>query len=149
MEMPSMNKKIALDKLRKAKGAHLKWRAYAQALVSGVSVDDDKIPVEHTSCVFGQWYHGDGKEQLGHLSAYEAIYTPHEMLHAIYKKIFDLLHSKDNAGVFKKLFSTKEDRENERLALARSYMEELVGVSETLLQAIDLLEQEIKELPDA
>jgi hypothetical protein len=59
-----------------------------------------------------------------------------------------LLHAKDNAGVFKKLFSSKEERENERLILARSYMEELVGVSETLLQALDILEQEIRELPD-
>jgi hypothetical protein len=145
--MPALNKKLALDKLRKAKGAHLKWRAYAQALVSGVPVDDDKIPVEHTSCAFGHWYHGDGKEKLGHLSAYDAIYTPHEMLHEIYRKIFDLLHAKDDAGIFKKLFSSKEERENERLSLARSYMEELVGVSETLLQAIDILEQEIRDLP--
>jgi hypothetical protein len=148
MEMPSVNKKVALDKLRKAKGAHLKWRAYAQALVSGVSVDDDKIPVEHTSCAFGIWYHGEGKQKLGHLSSYDSVYTPHEMLHEIYKQIFELLHSKDSAGVFKKLFSSKEDRENERLILARGYMEELVGVSETLLQALDILEQEIRELPD-
>ena len=146
--MTSVNKKIALDRLRKAKGAHLKWRAYAQALVSGVSVDDDKIPVEHTSCAFGIWYHGEGKQKLGHLSAYESIYTPHEMLHEIYKQIFQLLHAKDNAGVFKRLFSSKEDRENERLLLARSYMDELVGVSETLLQALAILEQEIREMPE-
>ncbi len=146
--MPFMNKKVALDKLRKAKGAHLKWRAYAQALVSGVSVDDDKIPVEHTSCVFGVWYHGEGKEKLGHLSAYDSIYTPHEMLHEIYKMIFELLHTEDNAGMFKKMFSSKEERRHERMVLARSYMEEMVGVSETLLQALDILEQEIRELPD-
>lgn len=146
--MSSINKKIALDRLRKAKGAHLKWRAYAQALVSGVAIDDDKIPVEHTSCAFGHWYHGEGKEKLGHLTSYDSVYTPHEMLHAIYKRIFDVLHSEGSTGVFKKLFSTKEDREHDRLVLARSYMEELVGVSETLLQTLDILEQEIRELPD-
>ena len=146
--MLSINKKEALDKLRKAKGAHIKWRAYAQALVSGVSVDEDKIPVEHTSCAFGQWYHNDGKLMLGHLTSYEAIYTPHEMLHEIYKRIFHVLHSEDNSGIFKKMFSSKGTRENERLELARSYMEELVGVSETLLRALDILEQEIRDLPD-
>ncbi len=146
--MLSINKKDALDKLRKAKGAHIKWRAYAQALVSGVSVDEDKIPVEHTSCDFGQWYHNDGKLMLGHLTSYEAIYTPHEMLHEIYKRIFHVLHAKDNSGIFKKLFSSKGTRENERMELARSYMEELVGVSETLLKALDILEQEIRDLPD-
>jgi len=146
--MQSVNKNEALDKLRKAKGAHIKWRAYAQALVSGVSVDEDKIPVEHTSCAFGQWYHNEGKLMLGHLTSYESIYTPHEMLHEIYKQIFHVLHSQGSGGIFKKLFSSKDSGENERLALARSYMEELVGVSETLLHALDTLEQEIRDLPD-
>ena len=146
--MSSITKKEALDKLRKAKGAHIKWRAYAQALVSGVSIDEDKIPVEHTSCAFGQWYHNDGKLMLGHLVSYDSIYTPHEMLHEIYKRIFQVLHSKDSSGIFKKLFSSKGALDNERLELARSYMEELVGVSETLLKAFDILEQEIRELPD-
>jgi len=146
--MPSINKKVALDKLRGAKGAHIKWRSYAQALVSGVAVSDDKIPVEHVDCAFGQWYHGEGKKQLGHLISYESIYTPHEMLHEIYKRIFNVLHSEDSTGVFKKMFSSKGGREYERLALARSYMEELVGVSETLLRALDILEEEIRELPD-
>lgn len=146
--MPSVNKKEALDKLRRAKGAHIKWRAYAQALVSGVVVDEDKIPVEHTSCAFGQWYHHKGKIMLGHLASYDSIYTPHEMLHEIYKRIFHVLHSEGSSSIFKKLFSLKSAREHERLELARSYMEELVGVSETLLKALDILEREIGEISD-
>jgi hypothetical protein len=148
MEMSSINKKVALDRLRKAKGAHIKWRAYAQALVSGVEVDDDKIPVEHTNCAFGHWYHGEGKSKLGHLTSYDSIYTPHEMLHEIYKRIFYVLHSEESVGVFAKLFTSKGSREHDRMVLARSYMEELVGVSETLLRALDILEEEIRELPD-
>jgi len=143
----AIDKKEALDKLRKAKGAHIKWRAYAQALVSGVQVSEDKIPVEHTSCAFGQWYHGDGSQLLGHLASYEGIYTPHEMLHEIYKRIFHVMHAEDEGGLLK-LFSTKASREQDRMQLARQYMEELVGVSETLLKALDILEQEIRELPD-
>lgn len=143
----TIDKKEALDKLRKAKGAHIKWRAYAQALVSGVQVSEDKIPVEHRSCAFGQWYHGEGKQMLGHLASYEGIYTPHEMLHEIYKRIFQVMHAEDEGGLLK-LFSTKASREHERMQLARQYMEELVGVSETLLRALDILEQEIRELPD-
>jgi hypothetical protein len=145
--MSATNKQEALDKLRKAKGAHIKWRSYAQALVSGVSVSDDKVPVEHTNCAFGQWYHGDGKRMLGHLVSYEGIYTPHEMLHEIYKRIFNVMHSDDASGL-KKLFSSKATRERERMELAREYMEELVGVSETLLTALDILEQEIREQPE-
>ncbi|MET0065050.1 MAG: CZB domain-containing protein [Candidatus Thiodiazotropha sp.] len=145
--MPEIDKKDALEKLRKAKGAHIKWRAYAQALVSGVSVSEEKIPVEHTNCMFGKWYHGEGKDQLGHLSSYEGIYTPHEMLHEIYKRIFNLLQEPDKVSL-KNLFSSRSSRENRRMDLARSYMEELVGVSETLLRALDMLEEEIREQPD-
>lgn len=143
----AIDKKEALDKLRKAKGAHLKWRAYAQAIVSGVKIDEEKIPVEHTQCAFGQWYHGEGKKMLGHLSSYESIYTPHEMLHEIYKKIYGVLHAEDEGGL-KKLFSSKASREQDRMRVAYQYMEELVGVSETLLRTLDILEQEIRELPD-
>ena len=145
----SINKQNALEKLRKAKGAHIKWRSYAQALVAGVSISDDKIPVEHTSCAFGQWYHGEGKRELGHLAAYEGIYTPHEMLHEIYKRIFEVIHSDSTGGGLKSLFSSKAARESQKLELARQYMEEMVGVSETLLQALDILEQEIRDIPEA
>ncbi|MET0050429.1 MAG: CZB domain-containing protein [Candidatus Thiodiazotropha sp.] len=146
--MPQIDKKDALEKLRKAKGAHIKWRAYAQALVSGVSVSEEKIPVEHTNCMFGKWYHGDGKTQLGHLSSYEGIYTPHEMLHEIYKRIFNVLQEPDTVSL-KNLFSSRSFRENRRMEMARNYMEELVGVSETLLRALDMLEEEIREQPDS
>ncbi len=50
MQVPNIDKKEALDKLRKAKGAHIKWRSYAQALVAGVTVSDDGVyDVIHTA----------------------------------------------------------------------------------------------------
>lgn len=146
--MQAIDKRDALEKLRRAKGAHIKWRAYAQALVSGVVVSEDNIPVEHTACAFGKWYHGAGRQQLSHLAAYEGVATPHEMLHAIYKRIFDVLHTPPSRRGLHGLFSTKFGREAEQMERARYYMEELVGVSETLLKALDILEQEIRELPD-
>ncbi len=146
--MPQLDRKEALERLRRAKGAHIKWRAYAQALVSGVKVDADKIPVEHTDCAFGLWYHGEGRRQLGHLSAYESIDTPHEMLHAIYKRIFEVLQSEQETGTLRKVFTSRVSRERQRLETARQYMTELVGVSETLLKALEILEQEIRELPE-
>jgi hypothetical protein len=144
-----MDRREAMTHIRKAKAAHIRWRSYAQALVSGVAVSDEKIPVAHTDCAFGQWYHGPGKALLGHLDSYEGIYTPHEMLHAIYHRIFDTLKSADNSGRLKKLFSSKETQQHKRLELAREYMVELIGVSETLLQALEMLEEEVREtLPE-
>jgi len=141
-----MNRHEALTEIRKAKAAHIRWRSYAQALVSGVAVSDEKIPVEHTDCAFGQWYHGPGKNALGEFVSYEGIHTPHEMLHAIYKRIFDTLKSEDTNRGLKKLFSTKQGQELKRLELARAYMGELIGVSETLLEALEMLEDEVREI---
>jgi len=144
-----MNQHEALTQIRKAKAAHIRWRSYAQALVSGVQISDEKIPVDHTACAFGQWYHGPGKAALGHLDSYEGIYTPHEMLHAIYKQIFDTLKQESTNKGLKKLFSSKETELQKRLELSRQYMVELIGVSETLLQALEMLEDEVREaLPE-
>jgi hypothetical protein len=69
------------------------------------------------------------------------------MLHEIYKQIFDIL-TKPYSGGLMNLLSSKTTRENQRMALARSYMDELVGVSETLLKSLEILEEEIRELAD-
>jgi hypothetical protein len=69
------------------------------------------------------------------------------MLHEIYKQIFDILTKPESGGLMN-LLSSKATRESRRMALPRSYMEELVGVSETLLKSLDILEEEIRELPD-
>lgn len=144
----SATKQEALSQIRKAKGAHIRWRAFAQALVSGVAVDEEKIPVEHTSCAFGKWYHGRGQVDLGHLDSYAGIATPHEMLHAIYRRIFDTLHGDENISLLTKIFSGKAAREREKYHVAREYMEELIGVSTTMLMALDMLEREVRDAED-
>jgi len=141
------SQKAFIDRIRKAKSAHIRWRSFAQALVSGVPIDDEKLPLDHTACGFGVWYHGEGKQTLGHLASYDGIYTPHEMLHAIYKRIYDLLNVDDAAskGLLSKMFSNEEGKREIRLKQARELMTEMVGVSDTLLKALEMLEEEVRE----
>jgi len=143
-----MNKQLALQSLRNAKSAHLQWRARAQALVAGVELDESSVPVVHTDCKFGQWYYGPGQD-LASLPTFRAIDTPHELLHAVYMKIFRALHGKDTRNALQKLFGKKVDFDANRLAEAKSYMGELIDVSRTLLEIIEQLEKEIKEMDDA
>ena len=135
----------ALAAIRKAKVAHIKWRSYAQALIAGVEVTDDKVPKMHTECDFGKWYYGSGKNALGHLDSFKGIEAPHEMLHAIYGKIFDALHGGERHSLVERVFSSKSSLEWKRMEIARGYIDELVNVSETLLEAINLLEDEIRQ----
>lgn len=141
--MPEKEKKIALDKLRKARTAHLTWRSYAQCLAQGMDVT--KAPVESTDCAFGQWYLGEGKEKLEHLSSYEGIRAPHEKLHELYHQIFHVIHSAEGVTGLKGFFTSRSAQEKSRLEKAKQYMEELMSISEVLLDALEVLEQEIRQ----
>ncbi|MCP5306329.1 MAG: CZB domain-containing protein [Chromatiaceae bacterium] len=142
-----MNKKEALLQLRQAKSAHIQWRSYAQALIVGIPVEQAHVPVIHTDCKFGRWYHGPG-QALASLSAYSAIDTPHEMLHQIYMKIFKLLFGSDDRGVLQKMFKSTAKVKKEHQAEAEELMEKLLAVSSTLLEAINLLEQEVSQMTE-
>lgn len=122
--MSGLNKGDLLALLRRAKSSHIRWRAYAQGLVGGVAVDEDRLPIKHTDCKFGQWYFGEGMEQLGHLDIFKDIQGPHEMLHGVYEQIHGLVG-------------------NGRIEEARTKLDELIGISRTLLEQMELLEDEI------
>ena len=122
------NKEELLGIIRRAKSSHIRWRAYAQGLVSGVSVGEDRLPVKHTDCKFGQWYYGEGKQQLGHLDIFKDVEAPHEMLHAVYGQIHELVVKQG-------------DSRN-----AHGKLEELVAISRTLLEQIEILEQEVSSM---
>ena len=141
----STNKPAVLAQIRAAKSAHMRWRAYAQAIVSGVEIDDSKLPIKHTDCSFGKWYYGKGQVLLGHLDAYEGIATPHEMLHAIYERIYRILQGAEDQQGIAKLWTSKDAQARKRSAQAREHMDELIGVSDTLLKALEMLEQEVRE----
>jgi len=138
-----MNKKEILQQLRMAKSAHIQWRSYAQALIAGIEIEHNHVPVIHTDCRFGKWYYGPG-QSLSSLSSFKAIDAPHEMLHQIYIKIFQLLfQDHDNRSTFGKIFGSKKKLQQQNQQEAEALMKKLVAVSETLLEAIGMVEQEI------
>jgi len=115
-----------MRQVRQAKSAHIRWRAYAQAMVAGLDVEDEHAPIHHKECSFGKWYYGDGARTFGHWLIYKDIEDSHELLHALYKKIYEAC----KAG------KTRQ---------AQQLTEQLIGISRTLLDAIGLLEEEIRE----
>jgi hypothetical protein len=119
-----------LSEMRKARAAHIRWRSYAYAMVAGLEIEKEYLPLEHTGCAFGKWYHGVGKETFGHLDTYAGIEVPHRVLHKIYHKIFDLA----KAG---------------RLEDAGREAKNLTELSRQVLEALDLVEQEVTRIPVA
>jgi hypothetical protein len=120
----TIDKDTILRELRKAKAAHLKWRSYAYAMVSGLDIDSEYAPLEHTDCAFGKWYHGAGKEHFGHLDTYSGIEVPHQILHKIYSKIYD---------------SAKKGKLQEAEVDAKR----LTELSRQVIDALELVEHEI------
>jgi len=55
-----MTKTGILQQIQDAKTAHIRWVKRADHLVSGLPVDKDFIPLESTTCAFGQWFYHDG-----------------------------------------------------------------------------------------
>jgi hypothetical protein len=113
--------------LRKAKAAHIKWRSYAYAMVSGLDIDTEYAPLEHTDCVFGKWYYGVGMEHFGHLDTYSGIEVPHQILHKLYSKIYDLA-------------------KNGKLKDAEVEAKRLTELSHQVMEALALVEHEIASL---
>lgn len=138
-----MTKKEVIQQLRAAKAAHIQWRAYAQAIVGGFSVDQNHVPVIHTNCKFGQWYYGKG-QMLSSLSGYSSIDGPHAMLHQVYMEIFKLMFGEVKGG----LFRSKEKIRAQNKKKAEELMGNLISISETLLEAINMLEQEVMAMSE-
>lgn len=144
-----MTKKDIVIQLRAAKAAHIQWRAYAQAIINGFSVDQNHVPVIHTNCKFGQWYYGKG-QMLSSLPSYSAIDAPHAMLHQVYMEIFKLIFGevKKPKGLFGALFTSKEKLREKNMKKAQEQMTKLVEISEILLTALNTLEKQVMELSE-
>lgn len=142
-----MEKRDILAQLRKAKSAHIRWRSYAQALINGIPLEADKVPVVHTDCEFGQWYFGPG-QALSPLNGFSEIAEPHEQLHAIYMEIFKHLFEPEKGSLFSRLIGRSRRNEAARTAAVQNLMEELLRVSERLLVAIEKVENTVIESDD-
>ena len=88
-----MDKDTVLLELRDAKSALIRWRQYAQGLITGMSVGSRATPVEPHECVFGKWFHSTGKEQLSHIPHYHAANESHAVMHRIHDHIHQLMQS--------------------------------------------------------
>jgi len=142
-----VQKADAISMLQAAKSAHIQWRARAQALVAGIPLEKEQVPVVYTDCKFGKWYYGAG-QQLATLSTFRAIEDPHQQLHMMYMKLFNLMFGDDERSTLKKIFGSKKKYIAENVDEAQRLLPQLIGISETLLEAIDVVENQIRNMPD-
>jgi len=143
-----MNKSETVAHLHSAKKAHVKWVQRAKALIEGLPIEKDAIPVDCTECKFGQWFYGDGQNlnAIPGMDCLKDIETLHFKLHDIYMKIFKVYFSEMNRSFFSKLFNMKKKITENDKEIVRDYYDQLLEVSHDLLEVIDKLERRLNAM---
>ena len=140
-----MNKAETVKQLHQAKKAHVKWVQRAKALIEGLPVEKDAIPVDCTECKFGQWFYGEGQNlnAMPGMDCLHDIETLHFALHDVYMKIFKVYFGEMNRSFFSKLFNMKKSVSERDKQVARDYYDQMLDISHQLLEVIDRLERRL------
>jgi hypothetical protein len=144
----SMNRNDVIVTLREAARAHKQWVTDALALIQGVPLDKEKVPVNSTECSFGKWYYGDG-QNLRELQGFKEIEDSHDKLHRIYMEIFAIIFGEvQGPSFFNRLFglSHKIAAANREAAMEKFHL--LEQHSDTILKQLLFLEKIIMALGD-
>jgi hypothetical protein len=142
-----MTKDEIVKQLKTAQHAHIQWLADAEALVAGVELDKDKVPLTYIRCDFGKWYYGEGQGLSG-LPTFLSLEEPHKALHGFYHEIFITLFEKVEPSFLSKLFGNKRKHDQETHDKAKSILPELERASNQLVRSLRLLETEIMTMTD-
>ncbi len=139
-----------LTHLRNAKKAHIAWVQRAHALIEGLPIEKEQIPMSCTECKFGIWFYGEGQElnRMPSMDCLKEIESLHFELHDVYLKIFKIYFSEQDRSFFSKLFGTRKKISAESMEVAKVYYLQLKSISEKLISAIERLERRLFALPE-
>jgi len=140
-----MNKAETVEHLHNAKKAHVKWVQRAKALIEGLPMEKEAIPVDCTECKFGQWFYGEGQNlnAIPGMDCLHEIETLHFNLHDVYMKIFKVYFGDMNRSFFSKIFNMKKTISDTDRQVARDYYDQLLEISNQLLEVIGRLERRL------
>jgi len=134
--------------LNNARAAHKVWVARAEAMVEGMPIEKEQIPLLHTDCVFGKWYYGEG-QAVRNLPAYATIEKPHQALHSTYFKIFKCLFDEPDVSMFGKLLGKQKKAKDKQLTEAKTLIVHLRKQSDDICETLDTLEDQIRRAVQA
>ncbi|MDD5716748.1 MAG: CZB domain-containing protein [Sulfuricurvum sp.] len=145
-----MTKEDTLMHLRNAKKAHITWVQRAHALIEGLPVEKEQVPVSCTDCKFGQWFYGEGQRlnMIPSMDCLKEIEALHFELHDTYMKIFKIYFSDEDRSFFSKIFGTRKKVSEAHQEIARDYYNRLKGVSDKLIATIERLEKRLFALQE-
>ncbi|HOB62502.1 MAG TPA: CZB domain-containing protein [Candidatus Competibacteraceae bacterium] len=132
-----MNKDAIIAVVTNAKRSHKTWVENAHSLIDGIPLDKEKVPVNSTSCKFGEWYYGDG-QKLKRIPGFKEIEEQHDALHHTYREIFVLLFGEEeSSSFFRKLFGISQRSSAKKLNIAKEKVGKLDKQSITIMKMLD------------
>jgi hypothetical protein len=141
-----MEKKDVVSTLRGAAVSHKKWVGNALALIEGVPLEKDKVPVNSTECEFGIWYYSDG-QNLKDIPGFKEIEKPHNKLHRTYMEIFGILYGEESKpSFFSKLIGRSHKVAEEKRDAAMDKYQVLEDNSNVIVNQLDQLEKVISAM---
>jgi len=147
-----MTKETILEQLHAARAGHIGWVQRAKLLLSGFDVKEDAIPLDSTTCKFGQWFYSDGQKlrtlQESSSDNWNRIEEHHIQIHDIYLNIFKIFYGTEKKGFFAKLLGSKKKVTEADRETAQGYLDEIRRVSKLLIQEIEQLEKEVLSIDD-
>ncbi|MCI5210668.1 MAG: hypothetical protein D3910_18210 [Candidatus Electrothrix sp. ATG2] len=142
-----MQKTQIVTTLKLAAVSHRAWFSNAQALIDGVPLDKDKVPVSAAECEFGKWYYGDG-QRLKSVPGFKEIEASHDNLHQTYMEIFTLLYGEEGAkpsffskliGRAQKAAAAKKEAAKARSLILKDHSNEVIDKMEQLQRVINAM----------
>ncbi|MDD5051501.1 MAG: CZB domain-containing protein [Sulfuricurvum sp.] len=140
-----MGKEETLEHLRNAKKAHITWVQRAHALIEGLPIEKEQVPVSCTDCKFGLWFYGEGQKlnMIPGMDCFKEIEVLHFELHDTYMKIFKIYFSDEDRSFFSKIFGTRKKVSASQQDIAKDYYSQLKTISEKLVTTIERLERRL------
>jgi hypothetical protein len=139
----TMDKHELIEMLRNAMRSHKQWVGNALALIEGIPLEKEKVPVNATECAFGKWYYGEG-QKLKKINGVKEIESSHDDLHKTYMEIFAILFGEANEpSFFSKLFGLSQKIAAEKREAAMEKYHVLKAQSEIIIKQLEHLEKMI------
>ena len=125
--------------------SHKRWVGHASAMIEGIPIEKDQVPINYTDCNFGNWYYDEG-QNLSSLDEFKEIEDSHTELHNIYMEIFKILFEQKKRSFFSKLIGKSTKISDEDKQLARAKFRTLEEVSRQILKSLGALELKLKQM---
>jgi hypothetical protein len=145
-----MEKSEVLASIRGARRAHIMWVDRAKALVHGLEIKKEQIPISVTECDFGKWFYCDGQILLSLFTerAVKKLDNKHKELHDVYLKIFKIYFPVTRRSLFAKLLKRKKKITANDEYNSLIYLNDLEKISDDLISYLNIIEKKLNTISE-